>query len=165
MSVRKLTLCALLTAAALALSCLEGLLPPAAPLPGVKLGLGNIVTVVALYALGAGPAGLVLLGRCLLGAVFAGNGAALLYSLMGGGAAWAVMALARKGPCSVYGVSIAGAAAHGCGQAAAACLMLRSGAALSYLPVLLTAALFTGTATAAGAAAVLKRWEPPAGRG
>lgn len=163
MKTRQLTLCALLTAAALALSYLEGLLPPVVPLPGVKLGLGNVVTVFALYTLGAAPAGLVLLGRCLLGSAFAGNAGALLYSLLGGGAAWCVMAALKKSPCSVYGVSVAGAAAHGAGQAAAACVMLRSWAAVSYLPVLLAAALFTGTATAAAAAAVLRLWQRRAG--
>lgn len=158
MKTQRLTLCALLTAMALALSVLEGLLPPVVPLPGVKVGLGNIVTVFAVYTLGAAPAGMILLGRCLLGAVFAGNGGALLYSLLGGGAAWCVMVLLRKGPCSIYGASIAAAAAHGWGQTAAACLMLRSLAATAYLPVLLTAAVFTGTATAAAAAGAIALW-------
>ena len=87
MKIRQLTLCALLTAVALALSYIEGLLPPMGPLPGGKMGLGNVVTVFALYALGAVPAGEILLGRCLLGAVFTGNAGALLYSLLGGTAA------------------------------------------------------------------------------
>ena len=86
LTTRQLTLCAVLTALALALSYTENLLPLslAVPLPGVKLGLANIVTVFALYALGPGQALLILLARCTLGAVFAGNLNALLFSLFGG---------------------------------------------------------------------------------
>ena len=79
----KLALCAVLTALTLTLSYMEGLLPTALvlPLPGFKLGLANIVTVFALYYLGAGPAFLILAARCLLGAMFAGNASALIFSL------------------------------------------------------------------------------------
>ena len=86
LTTRQLTLCALLTALALALSYLENLFPLslAIPIPGVKLGLANIVTVFALYALGPGEALLILLARCFLGALFAGNMNALIFSLLGG---------------------------------------------------------------------------------
>ena len=75
LTTKQLTLCAVLTAMALALSYLENFFPLslAIPIPGVKLGLANIVTVFALYVLGPGQAMLILIGRCLLGAVFAGN--------------------------------------------------------------------------------------------
>ena len=75
LTTKQLTLCALLTAMALALSYLENLFPLslAIPIPGVKLGLANIVTVFALYAMGPGQALLILLARCFLGALFAGN--------------------------------------------------------------------------------------------
>lgn len=118
------------------------------PLPGIKLGLANIVTVFALYALGAAPAFLILIARCLLGAMFAGNMSALIFSLLGGVSAMAVMALlSRLGRLSVYGVSIGGAAAHNCGQVAAAVLTLGNTAPLYYLPVLLGVSLFTGALT------------------
>ena len=83
---KQLTLCGVLTALALALSYMENLFPLtlAIPLPGVKLGLANIVTVFALYALGTAPAFLILIARCLLGAMFAGNMSALIFSLLGG---------------------------------------------------------------------------------
>ena len=75
LTTKQLTLCALLTAMALALSYLENFFPLslAIPVPGIKLGLANIVTVFALYALGSGQAFMILLARCFLGAVFAGN--------------------------------------------------------------------------------------------
>lgn len=147
---RQLTLCGVLTALALALSYMENLFPLAAaiPLPGVKLGLANIVTVFALYVLGAAPAFLILIARCLLGAMFAGNMSALIFSLLGGVAAMAVMALlSRLGRLSVYGVCVGGAAAHNCGQVAAAVLTLGNTAPLYYLPVLLGVSLFTGALT------------------
>ena len=127
LTTRQLTLCAVLTAMALALSYLENFFPLslAIPIPGIKLGLANIVTLFALYALGPGQALLILLARCLLGAVFAGNMNALIFSLLGGVTAMGVMiALSRLKRLSVYGVSVGGAAAHNCGQVAAAVLTL-----------------------------------------
>lgn len=150
LTTKQLTLCAVLTAMALALSYLENLFPLslAIPIPGIKLGLANIVTVFALYALGPVQAMLILLGRCLLGAVFAGNMSALIFSLLGGVTAMlAMILLSRWKRLSVYGVSIGGAAAHNCGQVAAAILTLGNTAPLYYLPVLLGVSLFTGALT------------------
>ena len=145
---KQLTLCAVLAALALALSYVEGMFPPPAPLPGFKLGLANIVTLFALYALGAAPALAILLVRVLLGAMFAGNASALIYSLLGGLCAMLVMiALSRWDKLSIYGVSIGGAAAHNAGQVAAAVLTLGNAAPMAYLPVLLIVALFSGALT------------------
>ena len=130
---RQLTLCAMLTALALALSWVERFLPLSLliPLPGIKLGLANIVTLFALYALGPAQALLILLCRCTLGALFAGNLNALIYSLFGGVAAMLTMILLQKGKrLSVYGVSLGGAAAP-----------------WNYLPVLLGVSLISGTLT------------------
>ena len=148
MKTRQLTLCALLAAVALALSYVEGMLPLPVPLPGFKLGLANVVTLFALYTLGAPSALSILLVRVLLGAMFAGNASALMYSLLGGFSAMGTMiALSRSEKLSVYGVSIGGAAAHNCGQVAAAMLTLGNAAPAAYLPVLLIVALFSGALT------------------
>ena len=150
LTTKQLTLCAVLTAMALALSYLENFFPLslAIPIPGVKLGLANIVTVFALYVLGPGQAMLILLARCLLGAVFAGNMNALIFSLLGGVSAMLMMILlSRRRRLSVYGVSVGGAAAHNCGQVAAAVLTLGNAAPLYYLPILLGVSLFTGALT------------------
>ena len=150
LTTKQLTLCAVLTAMALALSYLENLFPLALaiPIPGVKLGLANIVTVFALYALGPAQALMILTARCLLGAMFAGNANALLFSLLGGFAAMlAMILLVRLERFSVYGVSIGGSAAHNCGQMAAAVLTLGSAAPLYYLPVLLAVSLAAGALT------------------
>lgn len=159
LTTKQLTFCALLTAMALALSCLENLFPLslAIPVPGVKLGLANIVTVFALYALGPGQAFLILLARCFLGALFAGNMNAFLFSLLGALSAMGVMILlSRRRGLSIYGVSAGGAAAHNCGQIAAAMLTLGSSAPLYYLPVLLAVSLLTGGLTGLASACLFQ---------
>lgn len=159
LTTKQLTLCGVLTTLALALSVMENQIPlgAAIPLPGIKLGLANIVTVFALYALGPGQAVLILLGRCVLGAVFAGNMNAMIFSLLGGFAAMAVMTgLSRLRRLSIYGVSVGGAAAHNCGQVAAAILTLGNTAPLYYLPVLLGVSLFTGALTGLVAACLFQ---------
>ena len=147
---KNIALCAVLVALALGLSTLEGLFPLSliVPLPGVKLGLANIVTVFALYRLGAPEALAILLTRCLLGGLFAGNVSAMLFSLLGGVTAMLVMILLKRcRALSVYGVSLGGAAAHNLGQMAAACITLGSTMVLGYLPFLLAVSLLTGTLT------------------
>ena len=159
LTTKQLTLCAVLTAMALELSYLENGFPLslAIPLPGIKLGLANIVTVFALYALGPGQAFLILLARCVLGAIFAGNMNAMIFSVMGGVTAMLVMiGLSRVKKLSIYGVSVGGAAAHNCGQVAAAILTLGNTAPLYYLPILLGVSLFTGALTGLIAACLFR---------
>lgn len=159
LTTRQLTLCAVLTAMALALSYLENGFPMAVavPIPGFKLGLANIVTLFALYALGPAQALLILIARCFLGALFAGNMNALIFSLLGGVTAMGVMiALSRIRRLSVYGVSVGGAAAHNCGQVAAAVLTLGNAAPLYYLPILLGVSLLTGALTGLIAACLFR---------
>ena len=84
MKTKKLTLMALLTAIALTIFMIEAQIPPVVPLPGVKLGLANIITVFAVFALGPGEAAAILFCRVFLGAVFAGNFSSIFYSAAGG---------------------------------------------------------------------------------
>ena len=153
-SSKTLALCALLAALALALSWAESFLILPLPVPGMKLGLSNIVTLYALYTLGFPAALSILLVRCTLGAFFAGSISSLLFSLMGGLFALAMMALLSKTQLSIYGVSLCGAAAHNIGQVLAAILVLRSAAPVGYLPLLLILSLFTGALCAFCAASV-----------
>ena len=167
MRTEKLTQCAVLTALALALSLLERALPLTAwiPLPGVKLGLGNIVTLVALLTLGAPYAAAILLLRAVLGSIFAGSITSLAYALAGGALALASMAIAsRSRRLSVYGVSILGAASHSVGQILAAAVLLGSGAVFSYLPLLLLVSVATGALVGAATAGVLRGWDAWRGR-
>ena len=150
LDLRRLTRCAVLTALALALSVAEGLVPLTIlfPLPGLRLGLANLVTVYALCRLSRREALLILLARCLLGALVGGNLTALAFSLTGGALALGVMAAAvRLGALSLFGVSILGAAAHNTGQILAATAVLGSDAPLVYLPPLLLCSLVTGAVT------------------
>ena len=147
---KRLTLCANLIALALALSYTERFIPlqMVIPLPGVKLGLANIVTLIALYLMGPKAAFAILIPRCIFGAVFGGGITGLLFSLTGGLLAMGVMCLAKRIPIfSVYGVSILGAAAHNLGQVIAASVMMGSVYTFYYLPFLLLTALATGMIT------------------
>ena len=158
-----MTLCAILIALALALSYTERFIPlqMVIPLPGVKLGLANIVTLVALYLLGPRDAFAILIPRCVFGAVFGGGITGLLFSLTGGILAMLTMILAQKIPFfSIYGVSILGAAAHNVGQILAAMLLMNSHYIGAYLSYLLIVALFTGVATGAAGAGVLRVFKP-----
>lgn len=147
----RLTEMGFLTAVALVISYLESLLPLTAiiPLPGIKLGLSNIVILFALCRLDASAAILILVARILLSTLLFATPAALIYSLAGGLLALGVMALClRSRKLSPIGVSIAGAAAHQIGQLGTATLLLRSSAILYYLTPMLLVSLGTGTLTA-----------------
>ena len=150
---------AVLISLALALSYTERFIPLQLliPLPGVKLGLANVVTLIALYLFGGKTAFAILVIRCVMGSVFGGGITGLMFSLTGGILAMSVMALCRKLPfLSVYGVSILGAAAHNIGQILAAMALMRSVYIGLYLAYLLIVALFTGFATGAACAGVLR---------
>lgn len=143
---RDICVVALLVSLALVISVAEGWLPQSfIPLPGVKLGLANIVTLFALTTLGFYRTGTVLLLRCLLAALFGGGVTAFVFSISGGILALAIMQLLlRTKKFSLIGVSIAGAAMHGVGQIIAAMLLLSTFSVVFYLPFLLFSAIFTG---------------------
>lgn len=156
---KRLVQSAMLVALALALSYAERFIPlqMIIPLPGVKLGLANVVTLIALYLLGGKTAFAVLVIRCVLGSVFGGGITALLFSLTGGVLAMSVMVACKKLPfLSVYGVSILGAAAHNVGQILAAMALMQSVYIGMYLAYLLLVAVFTGFATGGACAGVLR---------
>lgn len=144
---RRIALCAALAAAGMILGFLESLIPFPMPLPGMKLGLANVVTLFALYRLSAREALAIVCVRCTLSALLFGGIASLPYSLAGALLAVAAMELARRsGWFSVYGVSVAGAAAHGVGQVSVAAVAFSSAAMLGYLAALLPVSLLTGGA-------------------
>jgi len=150
---------AILTALAFALSWVDRMIPLelVIPLPGVKLGLANTVTLFALYRLNLPAAFLILTARCLLGAAFSGNMTGLAFSLAGGVLSLAVMAMSRKSRhLSVWGVSVLGAAGHNCGQILIAMAVMHSTYILGYLPYLLLIGTACGIATGAVSAGVLR---------
>ncbi len=152
MNAKRTALCGLLTALALVLSLAERMFPLSAaiPIPGIKLGLANVVTLFALTRLRRRDAAAILLVRVTLASVFMGSVTSFLFALFGGLLALAVMALLlplRGRWFSLVGISIAGAAAHNIGQIGAAMLVLRSAYVAAYLPLLLLSALAMGLAT------------------
>lgn len=156
---KEVSLCAVMTALALALAWTERFLPLQAMvgLPGIKLGLANTVTMLALCILKKRYALWILLARCVLGAVFGGGITGLAFSLTGGLLALAVMALAmRANSLSLYGISVLGAAAHNIGQILAAMVLMSSPYVAAYLPYLLLAAVVTGLLNAGLCAGVLR---------
>lgn len=156
---KQIALCGILTAMALALSYAERFLPLQLliPLPGVKLGLANIVTLLALSLFTTRHAGWVLLCRCVLGAVFGGGITGLAFSLCGGALALGIMAGMQRGKLfSLYGVSVLGAAGHSMGQILAAMVLMRSVYVAAYLPWLLMTSIVTGLLTAMLCASVLR---------
>ena len=173
MKTKQLALCAMLVATALVLSYFERFIPLnlLVPLPGVKLGLANIVTMLALYFLGVRYTVTILLLRCVLGAVFSGSITALAYSLTGGALSLLVMMAARHVPfLSIFGVSVLGAAAHNIGQILAAMALLGSTSVLYYLPFLLLVAVPSGLLTGATSSVLFRalltlRQQPPEGAG
>ena len=149
-NVKQMTLCAILISMALVLSYIERFIPLQmfVPLPGIKLGLANVVTLMALFFLGTRSAFTILILRCILGAVFGGGISGLAFSLTGGLFAMTVMCIFKhcKG-ISVYGVSVLGAAAHNIGQILVAVIFMGSLYVIGYLPYLLLVSVFTGMAT------------------
>ena len=160
MRLKKLTLTAVLTAAALVMFVLESQLPPLTAIPGIKPGLSNIFTLFAMEALGPGWAFGLFFTRVTLGCVITGQGSAFLYSFAGGLCAYALMLLRRKLKGSTLWVkSVLCAMAHNAGQLAAAAAIAKTGAVWSYLPVLIPAAILAGTLTGLCAQLVLNRME------
>ena len=155
----RITRLALLTAIALTIFLAEAQLPALTAVPGVKLGLANIVTVYAMFALGPGDAPLVLSGRVFLGAVFSGQMMTLIYSAAGGFLSWCVLCLLRRlltGE-QIWLASPVAAVFHNLGQLLAAAAVLRSWAVMAWLPYLIIAAILAGLFTGVAAQALLRR--------
>lgn len=135
----------LLTTLALIASYIELLIPFPIGIPGVKLGLANLIIVWALYTLGSREALTVNVMRILLVGFLFGNLSMMLYSLAGALLSFLCMYLARKsGMFSVIGVSVIGGIAHNIGQLTAAMLVLETVSLVYYGPVLLLSGLATG---------------------
>lgn len=155
---KRLALMGLFTALAMICGYVEMLLPISLGIPGVKLGLANIVIVFALYRLRPADAFAVNVTRIVLVSFMFGNLSVMLYSLAGGILSFTVMALLKKtDKFSIYGVSIAGGVFHNVGQLIVAMLVLETSALVYYGPVLLLSGLVTGLIIGIVAKEVLKR--------
>ena len=146
---RKLTTLGLLTAIALTIFMVEARIPAIVPLPGVKLGLANIVTVFTVFALGPRDGVLVLAARIFLGAVFAGNFSTIFYSAAGGTLAILVTILLRKVLThkQLWVAGSIGAVAHSVGQVGMSILITGTPGIIVYLPPLAAISIVTGCFT------------------
>ena len=135
---KRLTLLAVLTAAALCVFVLEAQLPPLTPVPGIKLGLANIFTLFALYVLDAKSALALLLVRVVLGSLVTGQVSAMGYSLCGGLLSYLVLLLFyRRIPGKqLWALSILSALAHNLGQLLLASVVMGTFAIFWYAPML-----------------------------
>ncbi len=143
---KKLVVTAILAAVALGVYVLESQIPAPIPVPGVKLGLANIVTLAAMILLGRKQAFAMLLIRLLLGSMFSGGFSALLYSLAGGVFAFAVMAVLFN-MLPIWVISVLAAIAHNLAQLVVAVLVTGTPGLFWYGPALLLAAIVTGAFT------------------
>ena len=159
MKTKKLTLLALLSAIALTIFMVEAQIPPLTPVPGIKLGFANIVTVFAVYALGPKEGAAVLFVRIFLGAVFAGNFSTIFYSAAGGVCAIGVTILLRKilKDNQLWIAGCLGAVAHSIGQMAMAILLTGTPGLALYLPVMIAVSILTGSFTGLCAQFLVKR--------
>lgn len=159
MKTRKLTTMALLTAVALIIFIVEAQIPSVVPISGVKLGMSNIITVYAVWALGAKEAAAILLTRIFLGAVFAGNFSTVFYSLGGGGLAIAATIglryILKENQLWIAGCL--GAVAHSIGQMAVAVWISETPSLLIFLPVMIICSIITGLFTGLLSQIMVKR--------
>lgn len=146
------------TALALIFSYVETLIPVNLGIPGVKLGLANLIIVVALYKIRLSEAYLLSVVRVLLAGFIFGNYFSIIYSLAGGLLSLTVMALLKKwGGFSLQGISIAGGVFHNIGQLIVAAVVVETFSVTYYFPVLLVAGLLTGLVIGIVAEMMLKR--------
>ena len=162
MKAGKLTRLALLTALALIIFIVELHFPNLIPLPGVKLGLANIITVYAVYKYSAKEVALIVASRLVLGAFFSGNVSALMYSGAGAALCLIGMLLVKKViPYKyIWLSSIVGAVLHNTGQIIVAVLVVGSFAVVSYYPILIISGCIAGAFTGLCAQLLVKRELP-----
>ena len=142
---KRVALAGIFVSLALIFSYVESLIPFNFGIPGIKLGLANVVVVTGLYLMKLPDVCLISLIRIFVSGLLFGNMMSLIYSLSGGILSLIVMILLRKtGKFSVIGVSIAGAVCHNAGQIAAAILVTGVPVIAYYLPALIGVGLVTG---------------------
>ncbi|MDO4265369.1 MAG: Gx transporter family protein [Eubacteriales bacterium] len=145
MNSRKIAVYGLMTALAMVLSYVEAMVPVSLGVPGAKLGLPNMVTMVALYTVGARAAFSLSLLRIVLVGLSFGNPFAAFYSFCGFLLSFAVMVLMKRSRAfGILGVSAAGGVMHNVGQLICAAVLVKTGYVFTYLSVLLPAGVIAG---------------------
>ena len=159
MRIKRLAQIGLLSAVALILFVVEAQIPTPIPIPGVKLGLANIITVFAVFCIGSSEAVLILAVRVFLGAIFSGQFSTIFYSAAGGALAW-LTAISLKRVLTGKQIWVAGclgAIAHSIGQMTVAVLLTGTPGLVIYLPVMILCSCVTGLFTGLCAQILLNR--------
>lgn len=155
---KKIAYYGLFVALAFIFSYIESLIPINLGVPGVKIGLSNLVVMVALYLSGTASAFAISVIRILLTGFTFGNAAAMIYSLAGGILSLLVMILAKKTKIfSTLGVSVLGGVFHNIGQIIVAIIVMETTKLIYYLPILLVSGIVAGIFIGLLAAQVIKR--------
>ena len=149
MNVKKLTTMSMLTAFSLIVFLIEAQIPLPIAIPGVKLGIANVITLFAIWMLGWKEAGAILIVRIILGNLIVGNVMAMLYSIAGGLLCWVIMSLLKPvmKQNQIWIMSVLGALGHNAGQLAVAVWISGTVGMLWYAPVLILAGIVTGAFT------------------
>ena len=167
--IRKIAMCALFICIAAVLSAVETWLPPICPLPGVRVGLGNIVTMFMLYIGGrwsSGEAMVVVILRCFVAAFITGAVMNIFYGVMGGICALGTMLLLRRVLPQKNRenwlplVGVGGALAHIAGQMLTAVIIYNNFFVLAYTPILVASAIIGGAFTGFCTLLMLKKLNP-----
>lgn len=158
MSTKKIAYLSLLTALALIIFFVEAQIPPIVPIPGIKLGLANVITLITLVRFGRRDAFAVLALRIALSSILTGTAAGFIYSASGGILSFLTIAVLidvlKKD--RLWAVSIFGAIAHNIGQISVAVILTSTIQIFWYLPILVISAVITGLFTGICAGAALK---------
>lgn len=147
--VKKTVLNGLMTAISLIIFMLESLIPPIAPIPGIKLGLANIVTLYAIYRISKKDAFFILTVRVFLASVFGGQAVSFLYSICGGILCLIIMSVTQNffKEDKMWITSVLGAVGHNLGQIAVAAVIMQTKEIFYYLPFLMVSGMIAGAFT------------------
>ena len=145
MKTRNVAMYGMLIALAFILSYIESIIPIPVPVPGIKIGLANLVVVTALFLMGPKQAFVMSMIRIILVGFTFGNLSTMIFSFGGGLLSWLAMAVAKRwNKFSVTGVSILGGISHNAGQILVAMWVVNSGVLIYYLPFLIISGVITG---------------------
>ncbi len=158
MKTKKVAFLGMCIALSMILSFVESQIPPLMAVPGVKMGLPNIVMVFMLYKIGAKDTAIVSILRVILVGILFGTPLSMIYSLVGATLSLIGMILLKKTNLfAPVTVSVAGGILHNIGQIATACLVMETAQIAYYLPVLFISGTIAGVLIGLCAAMILKR--------
>ncbi len=158
MKTKKVAFLGMCIALSMMLSFVESQIPPLTAVPGVKMGLPNIVMVFMLYKIGAKDTAIVSILRVILVGILFGTPLSMIYSLAGAALSLIGMILLKKTNLfAPVTVSVAGGILHNIGQIATACIVMETAQIAYYLPVLFISGTIAGILIGLTAAMILKR--------